>query len=140
MSDSKDTNELDSYGVWVKTPPKTVDSSDTTQNSSDTFSFDTDLPDFSDLDVVDSSSADSDYDNADTALSTEELFNITNDVENTDDFSSPAGTESPELSAASNGEEEISLDEFIEGGVFETGPDEDKIKEKEKRKKKRKKK
>lgn len=131
MSDSKDTNELDSYGVWVKTPPKTVDSSDTTQNSSDTFSFDTDLPDFSDLDVVDSSSADSDYDNADTALSTEELFNITNDVENTDDFSSPAGTESPELSAASNGEEEISLDEFIEGGVFETGPDEDKIKEKE---------
>lgn len=131
MSDSKDTNELDSYGVWVKTPPKTVDSSDTTQNSSDTFSFDTDLPDFSDLDVVDSSSADSDYDNADTALSTEELFNITNDVENTDDFSSPAGTESPELPAASNGEEEISLDEFIEGGVFETGPDEDKIKEKE---------
>lgn len=131
MSDSKDTNELDSYGVWVKTPPKTVDSSDTTQNSSDTFSFDTDLPDFSDLDVVDSSSADSDYDNADTALSTEELFNITNDVENTDDFSSPAGTESPELPTASNGEEEISLDEFIEGGVFETGPDEDKIKEKE---------
>lgn len=131
MSDSKDTNELDSYGVWVKTPPKTVNSSDTTQNSSDTFSFDTDLPDFSDLDVVDSSSADSDYDNADTALSTEELFNITNDVENTDDFSSPAGTESPELPTASNGEEEISLDEFIEGGVFETGPDEDKIKEKE---------
>ncbi len=131
MSDSKDTNELDSYGVWVKTPPKTVDSSDTTQNSSDTFSFDTDLPDFSDLDVVDSSSADSDYDNADTALSTEELFNITNDVENTDDFSSHTGTESPEQPAASNGEEEISLDEFIEGGVFETGPDEDKIKEKE---------
>lgn len=133
MSDSKDTNELDSYGVWVKTPPKTVDSSDTTQQASDTFSFDTDLPDFSDLDVIDSVSADSDYDNADTALSTEELFNITNDVENTDDFSSPAGTESPAQAAAanSNGEEEISLDEFIEGGVFETGPDEDKIKEKE---------
>jgi len=35
MSDSKDTNELDSYGVWVKTPPKTVDSSNennTTEN------------------------------------------------------------------------------------------------------------
>ncbi|WP_296668857.1 MULTISPECIES: hypothetical protein, partial [unclassified Treponema] len=34
-------------------------------------------------------------------------------------------------SPVSNTEEEISLDEFIEGGVFETGPDEDKIKEKE---------
>ncbi len=132
MSDSKDTNELDSYGVWVKTPPKTVDSSDTTQQSDETFNFDTDLPDFSNLDVIDSVSADSDYDNADTALSTEELFNITSDVENSSSFDSSSATESETKSAPDNSaEEEISLDEFIEGGVFETGPDEDKIKEKE---------
>ena len=53
MSDSKETNELDSYGVWVKNPPKTVDSSETSVNSDDAFNFDTDLPDFSDLDVID---------------------------------------------------------------------------------------
>ncbi len=133
MSDSKDTNELDSYGVWVKTPPKTIDSSDTTNQTADTFSFDTDLPDFSNLDVIDSVSADSDYDNADTALSTEELFNITSNVENAGDFTSLIDSESSTQNSSNNssGEEEISLDEFIEGGVFETGPDEDKIKEKE---------
>ena len=96
MSDSKETNELDSYGVWVKTPPKTVDSSDTTFNN-DAFDLNTDLPDFSELDVIDEPG----------------------------DFADPAGTEN----AVS--EEEISLDEFIEGGIFETGPDEDKIREKE---------
>ena len=129
MSDSKDTNELDSYGVWVKTPPKTVDSSDSTQND-DIFNIETDLPDFSELDVVDDPLSASDYDNSDTALSTEELFKIANEAENAQDADAaePAQTET---AAASGGEEEISLDEFIEGGVFETGPDEDKIKEKE---------
>lgn len=93
MSDSKKTNELDSYGVWVKTPPKTVDSSDTIKD--DTFDLNTDLPDFSELDVIDKPG----------------------------DFSAPQST--------GGYEEEISLDEFIEGGIFETGPDEDKIREKE---------
>ena len=72
-----------------------MDSSDTTFNN-DAFDLTTDLPDFSELDVIDEPG----------------------------DFTDPAGTEN----AVS--EEEISLDEFIEGGIFETGPDEDKIREK----------
>ena len=124
MSDSKETNELDSYGVWVKTPPKTVDSSETSVNSDDAFNFDTDLPDFSDLDVIDEPSDFSASDNLGDALSTEDLTGL--EPEN-NSHSEEKVTDSP----VSNVEEEISLDEFIEGGVFETGPDEDKIKEKE---------
>ena len=124
MSDSKETNELDSYGVWVKTPPKTVDSSETSVNSDDAFNFDTDLPDFSDLDVIDEPSDISASDNSGDALSAEDLAGL-----------EPENNSHPEDKApdspGSNVEEEISLDEFIEGGIFETGPDEDKIKEKE---------
>lgn len=124
MSDSKETNELDSYGVWVKTPPKTVDSSETSVNSDDTFNFDTDLPDFSDLDVIDEPSDFSASDNSGDALSAEDLAGL--EPEN-----NPHSENKASDSQVSNVEEEISLDEFIEGGVFETGPDEDKIKEKE---------
>ena len=54
MSDSTDTTkELDNYGVWVKTPPK--DASQTSEGSD--FQLDTDLPDFSDLDMKTSASA-----------------------------------------------------------------------------------
>ena len=124
MSDSKETNELDSYGVWVKTPPKTVDSSETSVNSDDAFNFDTDLPDFSDLDVIDEPSDFSASDNSGEALSAEDLAGL--EPEN-----NPHSEDKAPDSPVSNIEEEISLDEFIEGGVFETGPDEDKIKEKE---------
>lgn len=124
MSDSKETNELDSYGVWVKTPPKTVDSSETSVNSDDAFNFDTDLPDFSDLDVIDEPSDFSASDNSGEALSAEDLAGL--EPEN-----NPHSEDKASDSQVSNVEEEISLDEFIEGGVFETGPDEDKIKEKE---------
>ena len=81
MSESDKTKELDSYGVWVKNPPKPTDSS----NEADAkhSEIDNNIPD------------------------------------------------SSEKAASSDGIEEISLDEFIAGGVFETGPDEDKIKEKE---------
>ena len=124
MSDSKETNELDSYGVWVKNPPKTVDSSETSVNSDDAFNFDTDLPDFSDLDVIDEPSDISASDNSGDALSAEDLAGL--EPENNSHSEYKAHD-----SQVSNVEEEISLDEFIEGGVFETGPDEDKIKEKE---------
>ncbi len=124
MSDSKETNELDSYGVWVKNPPKTVDSSETSVNSDDAFNFDTDLPDFSDLDVIDEPSDISASDNSGDALSAEDLAGL--EPEN-NSHSEDKAHDSP----GSNVEEEIPLDEFIEGGVFETGPDEDKIKEKE---------
>ncbi len=135
MSDSKDTNELDSYGVWVKTPPKTVDSSNennTTENL-DEFNLDTELPDFSDLDVVDNSQS-MDYDNNDTALSADELSaiaGVTSDLGEEESVQEEKIEETAPAESSESGEEEISLDEFIEGGIFETGPDEDKIKEKE---------
>jgi hypothetical protein len=145
MSESDKTNELDSYGVWVKTPPKTIDSStDSTATEEDSFNIDTDLPDFSDLDVIDDSANMADaYDNGDTALSAEELSAITqstsgeaNVFEDTAEETpetEPEATDAPtdEEAVLSGQEEEISLDEFITDGVFETGPDEDKIREKE---------
>ena len=78
MSESDNTKELDSYGVWVKTPPKTVDSSATeqTDTAADLFNIDTDLPDFSSLDVIEDSANTDDYDNQNTALSAEELSAI----------------------------------------------------------------
>lgn len=49
MSDSIDnTKELDSYGVWVKTPPQDASLSSDTQETQ----TDTDMPDFSDLDLM----------------------------------------------------------------------------------------
>jgi len=145
MSESDKTNELDSYGVWVKTPPKTIDSStDSTATQEDTFNIDTDLPDFSDLDVIDDSANMADaYDNDDTALSAEELSAITQstsgeanvfeDASEETPVTEPEVTDTPsdEEAVLSGQEEEISLDEFITDGVFETGPDEDKIREKE---------
>lgn len=135
MSDSNNTNELDSYGVWVKTPPKTVDSSNET-SPADTLDLNNDLPDFSDLDVIDEPLTDSvDYDNNDTALSAEELSAIagvtsdtTEEIEMPESFENI--TETP-VEPSSSGEEEISLDEFLDGGMFETGPDEDKVRQHE---------
>ncbi|MBR1402728.1 MAG: hypothetical protein IJ558_00965 [Treponema sp.] len=92
MSDSDKTNELDNYGVWVKKPPRTVSSE-----------IESDLPDFSAAESID----DTAFDSGDTALSADELANLT-------------GALSEEPSPAASGDtEEISLDEFIEGGVFE---------------------
>ena len=92
MSDSDKTNELDNYGVWVKKPPRTVSSE-----------IESDLPDFSAAESID----DTAFDSGDTALSADELANLT-------------GALSEEPSPAVSGDtEEISLDEFIEGGVFE---------------------
>ena len=104
MSESNNTNELDSYGVWVKNPPKTVDSSINQDSAVSDFNIETDLPDFSELDSI---------------------------TENSSDFSSFDSNNISENLPSQNQEEEISLDEFITDGIFETGPDEDKIQEKE---------
>ena len=106
MSDSEKTNDLDNYGVWVKKPPRTV----STENTADEAGID--FPDFSTSDIVDNTP----FDTGDTALSASELSALTgdNDTQFIDDTSS---------SSPSNETEEISLDEFIEGGVFE-GDDE----------------
>lgn len=103
MSDSEKTDELDNYGVWVKKGPETVDSSDSDTTD---FNMDMNLPDFSDLDVPDDSSA------------------VSNTADVTDSFLSDFDTDLSDLvennsaPADTGSTEDISLDEFISGGEF----------------------
>ena len=81
--DSDKTNELDSYGVWVKKP---VNESTPDSNADESFGITPDLPDFSSLDDIQEASPSlpqsapindsfvSD-DEGDTSLSMEELSN-----------------------------------------------------------------
>ncbi len=126
MSELKSTNELDNYGVWVKNPPKTVDSSLNQDFNPDDFDIAADLPDFSELDeTINSDSNDSFSDSSDF---------LTENTETPDFPSITEDTPSSSLQNENTGdtmEEEISLDEFITDGIFETGPDEEKIRQKE---------
>ena len=126
MSETKSTNELDKYGVWVKNPPKTVDSSLNQDFNPDDFDIAADLPDFSELDeTINSDSTDSVSDSSDFLTESTEIPDFPSITE---------GTPSSSLQNENTGdtmEEEISLDEFITDGIFETGPDEEKIRQKE---------
>src|SRR5574344_1569285 len=99
MTDSNDTtNELDSYGVWVKQPSKTSyaqksDTASSAENAGD-FNIDADLPDFPDQE--------------DTTLTTEELSNITDTI-----------AEAPTPSEQEASTEEVSLDDFLDSGFSE---------------------
>lgn len=159
MSKSDDnTNELESYGVWVKNSTGGSDNPETSADTSDELNLDDgglDLPDFDDSDFSDmfkDEPQSSDSENIDdfgseddTTLSTDELANITDgfEVEQVDapaeeteldlgDFDIADSTESAvteenavtdEISEVStddsnseNNDEEISLDDFMDGG------------------------
>ena len=187
MSKSDDnTNELESYGVWVKNSTGNSDNTETPADPSDELNLDAgglDLPDFDDSDFSDmfkeepqgaDAAAMDDFGNEDdTTLSTDELANITDGFEveqveapeendsldlgdfDISDTSEPASeetseevsfdeiedTESPALNETevsteesglddfnfdvdesssteneSSGDEEISLDDFMDGG------------------------
>ena len=102
MSDStENTKDIDSYGVWVKRPPQDA--------AADELDLENDLPDFSDLDnfsdtdnlfqgepeVADNFSFDALDDTEDTALSAEELSNIS------EDFTLEETTEEPPVNSES---------------------------------------
>ena len=132
MSDSTDnTNDLDSYGVWVKRPPQ--DSSD----EADT------LPDFSDFDIPEETSSQDGIDipevadtpdlaqfESDSSLSEAEVSDISfdNSTENDGelslddfmdvDFSDSTGVASMSESAGSSDSDEISLDDFFDDDSF----------------------
>lgn len=106
MSDStENTKDIDSYGVWVKRPPQDA--------AADELDLENDLPDFSDLDnfsdtdnlfqgepeVADNFSFDTLDDTEDTALSAEELSNIS------EDFTLEETTEEPPVNS-DNSEQE----------------------------------
>ncbi|HAH63703.1 MAG TPA: hypothetical protein DCL73_16580 [Treponema sp.] len=121
MTDSTDnnTNELDSYGVWVKRPSKAPSDETPVNNDAESFNLDADLPDFSEIDISsvasDISSDTEDKLQDDTTLSTEELSDIT------DAINTP---EEPETSAEGGLPEkidEVSLEDFLDEGFSDPG-------------------
>ena len=110
MSKSDDnTNELESYGVWVKNSTGGSDNPETPADTSDELNLDDvglDLPDFDDSDFsdmfkdepqgADSNALDDFGSEDDTTLSTDELANITDGFE-VEQVDAPADTESDDL-------------------------------------------
>lgn len=93
MNESDKTNELDNFGVWVKKPPRTVSSEDFSENEG----ADAGDKGMEDIDI------NAFMDGADFSDGSQ------------DKKEEPAQAES----SPSNETEEVSLDEFLDGGVFE---------------------
>ena len=125
MSDSTDnTNELDSYGVWVKRPPKDALQDDFSSPQEETESFDSssiDLPEITDFDETS-------FENSSDALSESEANTISEDIFNTEEMpqtkdlsqeenneGTPLQEESLEQSSEDISQEdgEIDLDSFM---------------------------
>ena len=79
MIDSDNTSALDNYGVWVKKSSKDLSQDEIKQE--DSFDIASDLPDFSSMENTENK--EDDFDSGETSLTSEELLNITGDMENT---------------------------------------------------------
>ncbi|MCK9169012.1 MAG: hypothetical protein M0P01_01205 [Treponema sp.] len=124
MSDSTDTtNELDSYGVWVKQPLKTQSDeapvNDRDKKSDDAIA-DTNLADFADIDIssiaTDISTDAADKLQDDTTLTTEELSGITDTIDTSEIPESSSSTEIIEDIKEPEKIDEISLEDFLDEG------------------------
>ncbi|MCI5474254.1 MAG: hypothetical protein MR456_07295 [Spirochaetia bacterium] len=106
MSDSTDnTNELDSYGVWVKRPPKDALQDDFSSPQEETESFDSssiDLPEITDFDETS-------FENSSDALSESEANTISEDIFNTEEM-----PQTKDLSQEKNNEEKPLQEESLE--------------------------
>ena len=106
MSDSTDnTNELDSYGVWVKRPPKDALQDDFSSPQEETESFDSssiDLPEITDFDETS-------FENSSNALSESEANTISEDIFNTEEM-----PQTKDLSQEENNEEKPLQEESLE--------------------------
>ena len=106
MSDSTDnTNELDSYGVWVKRPPKDALQDDFSSPQEETESFDSssiDLPEINDFDETS-------FENSSDALSESEANTISEDIFNTEEM-----PQTKDLSQEENNEEKPLQEESLE--------------------------
>ena len=106
MSDSTDnTNELDSYGVWVKRPPKDALQDDFSSPQEETESFDSssiDLPEITDFDETS-------FENSSNALSESEANTISEDIFNTEEM-----PQTKDLSQEENNEETPLQEESLE--------------------------
>jgi len=106
MTDSEKENELDNYGVWVKKPPRDIhpdaDTGGLTE-SEDSFDIAADLPDFSSLDDIPDLSdivpgAENTFtaeEGQDTALTSEELSDITENADTTEPAVEPVEKATP---------------------------------------------
>ncbi len=129
------TNELDSYGVWVKRPPQDSNEDtiipETEEKTSNIIEEDFDLPDFSDIpEPIESDEL------KDNPFTEEESKNDDGNIELSSDISlddflddsasgmpgSPESTEEIDLDSfvgdSSGSSEEISLDDFLDGDDF----------------------
>ena len=129
------TNELDSYGVWVKRPPQDSNEDtiipETEEKTSDIIEEDFDLPDFSDIpEPIESDEL------KDNPFTEEESKNDDGNIELSSDISlddflddsasgMPGSSESTEeidldsfVGDSSGSSEEISLDDFLDGDDF----------------------
>ena len=106
MSDSTDnTNELDSYGVWVKRPPKDALQDDFSSPQEETESFDSssiDLPEINDFDETS-------FENSSDVLSESEANTISEDIFNTEEM-----PQTKDLSQEENNEEKPLQEESLE--------------------------
>ncbi|MFA6855687.1 MAG: hypothetical protein WCR31_00630 [Treponema sp.] len=124
MSDSTDTtNELDSYGVWVKQPLKTPSDEvpvNDTDKKSDIINSDANLGDFSEIDIssiaTDISADTADKLQDDTTLTTEELSGITNAIDTSEIPQPSVNTDIPEDQNQSGKIDEVSLEDFLDEG------------------------
>ena len=102
MSDSTDnTNELDSYGVWVKRPPKDALQDDFSSPQEETESFDSssiDLPEITDFDETS-------FENPSDALSESEANTISEDIFNTEEMTQTKDISQEEIDQLRNGVE-----------------------------------
>lgn len=132
---TENTNELDSYGVWVKRPPQDSNEDtiipETEEKTSDIIEEDFDLPDFSDIpEPIESDEL------KDNPFTEEESKNDDGNIELSSDISlddflddsvsgMPGSSESTEeidldsfVGDSSGSSEEISLDDFLDGDDF----------------------
>ena len=118
MSDSTDnTNELDSYGVWVKRPPKDALQDDFSTPQEQTESFDSssiDLPEINDFDETS-------FENSNAAISESEANTISEDIFNTEEMSVNEENLSQETNIEENPLQEENQEQSFEEVSLEDG-------------------
>lgn len=104
MSESDNTKELDNYGVWVKKPPRTVSSDETSQD---------------DISPESTENKNAAGDNAMEDIDIDSFLDGAGFSDGSTDANEKKPEETVSSPASSDGTEEVSLDEFLDGGVFE---------------------
>lgn len=119
MIDSENTGALDNYGVWVKKSPKEISQEENNleENKTDSFDITSDLPDFSNIENS-AESSEGDFDSGETSLTSEELLNITGNIDSSAIENAPENSEDegfidvPEMTSTESGLPEMDVPEM----------------------------